>query len=438
MSDKFRFDVFLSYSAPDRPVVRRIADRLVEAGLRVWYDEWEIRPGDSIPAMIEKGLESSRVLALCTSHHSQDSHWARLESDTFRFRDPLNETRRFVPLRLDAAPLRGSIAQFLAIEWDDANSAECLGQLLAACTTPPAGASSAANQREPEVEQVPEDAFAFGDDSFREYPLEVQGLLRRARGSEAAGEVWEAARRFAKAAEMLRVSGLGSEPQIEALVAQRSVNEALGEQLRIRYRGQPGPTLVKVFDEANTFQRTATKLEVHREGLLHHSALLVARAANGEVVYYQRRPEQTYPGAYDFLGGHTADIDDSPLETARREANEELNLLLNGTRLLIPDAWIHQIGPDHRFECFSPQDRERSTLFVVTLPQHPALTIYLTDEAADGIQLLNVKTFCTAKFPDLVEEFLRGKKEFASGAERVFIAYEQDPAIREEIDRWFA
>ena len=36
-------------------------------GCDVWFDEWEIRPGDHIPARIEEGLEHSRVLLLCMS-----------------------------------------------------------------------------------------------------------------------------------------------------------------------------------------------------------------------------------------------------------------------------------------------------------------------------------------------------------------------------------
>ena len=35
------------------------------------------------------------------------SDWAQLESGTFRFRDPLNKERRFLPLRLDDAPIKG-------------------------------------------------------------------------------------------------------------------------------------------------------------------------------------------------------------------------------------------------------------------------------------------------------------------------------------------
>ena len=33
------------------------------------------------------------------------------------FRNPLNKERRFIPLRLDDAPIKGSLARFLYINW---------------------------------------------------------------------------------------------------------------------------------------------------------------------------------------------------------------------------------------------------------------------------------------------------------------------------------
>ena len=117
MSVDFKYDVFLSHSSKDKVVVRELAERFREAGLRLWFDEWEIKPGDSIPAKIEEGLEHSRVLVLCMSANAFGSDWAQLESGTFRFRDPLNKERRFIPLRLDDAPIKGSLAQFLYINW---------------------------------------------------------------------------------------------------------------------------------------------------------------------------------------------------------------------------------------------------------------------------------------------------------------------------------
>jgi hypothetical protein len=96
--------VFLSHSSKDNAVVREIAERLRADGLRVWFYDWELRPGDSIPAKSEEGLEHSRVLVLCISAHAFGSDWAQLEADTYRFRDPLNKERRFIPLRLDEVP----------------------------------------------------------------------------------------------------------------------------------------------------------------------------------------------------------------------------------------------------------------------------------------------------------------------------------------------
>ena len=107
MPDDFKFDVFLSHSSKDKTVVRELAARLKRDDVRVWLDEEQIKPGDSIPAKIEEGLEHSRVLVLCMSAHAFGSDWAQLESGTFRFRDPLNQERRFLPLRLDDAPIKG-------------------------------------------------------------------------------------------------------------------------------------------------------------------------------------------------------------------------------------------------------------------------------------------------------------------------------------------
>jgi len=135
MAKTYKYDVFLSHSAKDTAAVRPLAERLRADGLKVWFDEWELpspagageggrRPGEggeaqahSVPAKIEEGQEHSRVLVLCMSANAFGSDWAQLEARTFRFRDPLNEERRSVPLRLNDAPIEGPLAQFLYINW---------------------------------------------------------------------------------------------------------------------------------------------------------------------------------------------------------------------------------------------------------------------------------------------------------------------------------
>ncbi len=128
-----QFDVFLSYSSKDRAVVHALADRLKGDGLSVWLDAWRIRPGDNIPSKIEEGLKHSRVLALCMSAHSLGADWPMLESQTFRFRDPLNKERRFIPVRLDDAQVEGSLAHFAYVDWRADRGGEEYGKLLEAC-----------------------------------------------------------------------------------------------------------------------------------------------------------------------------------------------------------------------------------------------------------------------------------------------------------------
>ena len=170
MPDEFKYDVFLSHSAKDKAVVRPLAERLREDGLKVWFDEWEIKPGDSIPAKIEEGLEHSRVLVLCMSANAFGSDWAQLEAGTFRFRDPLNKERRFIPLRLDDAPIKGSLAQFLYINWLPADREQEYAKLLEACRPP---AKPTAAEAEAAREQVAEKVIQL-DYKCEDHGLRVQ------------------------------------------------------------------------------------------------------------------------------------------------------------------------------------------------------------------------------------------------------------------------
>ena len=55
----FKFDVFLSHSSKDKMVVRAIAERPRKDGLRVWFDNWEFKPGDRIPLRCGSGAPAA-------------------------------------------------------------------------------------------------------------------------------------------------------------------------------------------------------------------------------------------------------------------------------------------------------------------------------------------------------------------------------------------
>ena len=136
----FAYDVFFSYSQKDKAVVYPLAERLKADGLRVWLDAWEIQPGDNIPAKIEEGLENSRTLILCISANAFGSDWPALESQIFRFRDPLNNDRGFIPVRLDGAELKGFLNQVFYLDWCNNEEDGEYRQLLEACKPPAHGA----------------------------------------------------------------------------------------------------------------------------------------------------------------------------------------------------------------------------------------------------------------------------------------------------------
>ncbi|TQM83098.1 cyclic nucleotide-binding protein [Saccharothrix saharensis] len=80
---EYQFDVYLCHSSLDKEVVSEIKDRLWEDyGLRSWYDDAELQPGDSTRKAIEKGLMSSRFLLLCASANLNSSDWANREIDS--------------------------------------------------------------------------------------------------------------------------------------------------------------------------------------------------------------------------------------------------------------------------------------------------------------------------------------------------------------------
>ncbi|MDP6513903.1 MAG: TIR domain-containing protein [SAR202 cluster bacterium] len=132
MNIEFEFDAFLSHSSKDKDVVRALAERLQQDGVRVWLDENEIKPGDPISLKIQKGMEQSRTLLMCMSPDYFDSEWGTLEHHTLLFRDPTNSQRRFIPVLIADCDPPDIIAQFLYIDWR-MPSDEAYDGLLGAC-----------------------------------------------------------------------------------------------------------------------------------------------------------------------------------------------------------------------------------------------------------------------------------------------------------------
>lgn len=65
ISGSSRFDVFILYSPEDNNIVRSLAEKLTEKGIRVWFDQWELRPGDSIIRALSDAAASATAFLVC-------------------------------------------------------------------------------------------------------------------------------------------------------------------------------------------------------------------------------------------------------------------------------------------------------------------------------------------------------------------------------------
>ncbi len=80
---EYEYDVYLCHSSSDKRVILEIKDRLwTDYGIRSWYDDIELLPGDETRRTIEKGLMTCRFLLLCASASLKGSAWANREIDS--------------------------------------------------------------------------------------------------------------------------------------------------------------------------------------------------------------------------------------------------------------------------------------------------------------------------------------------------------------------
>lgn len=79
---KREWDVFISHATEDKEtVVRPLAVALQTRSLRVWYDEFELRIGDSLRRKIDAGLANSRFGVVVLSPAFFAKNWPQYELD---------------------------------------------------------------------------------------------------------------------------------------------------------------------------------------------------------------------------------------------------------------------------------------------------------------------------------------------------------------------
>jgi hypothetical protein len=122
------YDAFISHATEDKEeIVRALAELLQENGFSIWYDEFQLRVGDSLRRSIDKGLANSRFGIVILSPHFFAKNWPQYELDGLIAKEILGLTKmnwnnsQFdggEPITLRVARQVGSILKYLGLEYE--------------------------------------------------------------------------------------------------------------------------------------------------------------------------------------------------------------------------------------------------------------------------------------------------------------------------------
>jgi DNA-binding NtrC family response regulator/predicted Ser/Thr protein kinase len=92
---------FISYSSHDKDFASRLCNDLTLYDVDVWFDDWSIRPGDSITKAIQEGLRISDFVLLLISVSAIESNWAEEELNSSLFSAVSTGKPKLVPLLIE-------------------------------------------------------------------------------------------------------------------------------------------------------------------------------------------------------------------------------------------------------------------------------------------------------------------------------------------------
>jgi len=99
------FTVFLSHSSKEKHLVDKVFNELQKSEVKVWFDRYEIRPGDSITEKLNAGLKKSKLglLFLSKNFLNSKSGWTMSEANYFFQKRIRDKETKFVVVNIDLA-----------------------------------------------------------------------------------------------------------------------------------------------------------------------------------------------------------------------------------------------------------------------------------------------------------------------------------------------
>jgi hypothetical protein len=109
--------LFLCHSSADKKFVEKLALDLSELDVRVWFDTWELKAGDSIHGCIEVALSTSAFVGIVISPDSMKSRWCKEELNAALAREIQTGSKVVLPLLYRSVALPAFLADRLYLDF---------------------------------------------------------------------------------------------------------------------------------------------------------------------------------------------------------------------------------------------------------------------------------------------------------------------------------
>jgi hypothetical protein len=116
-----RRKVFLSYrksTAERRVFVEAIAQRLGREGFEPWFDDWNLKAGDSLPREIAAGLNDAYAIVIVLTADYPGGRWAQEEMET-AITQRVERNTKIIPIMLEAGPRPTLLQSLIYIDCTD-------------------------------------------------------------------------------------------------------------------------------------------------------------------------------------------------------------------------------------------------------------------------------------------------------------------------------
>jgi TIR domain len=128
--------IFLCHASEDKGVVRELYYRLRDAGIKPWFDEEDLSPGQPWQEVIREAVQAARIVVVCLSKKSVDKAGFVQEEIKYALdvADEKSATHYIVPARLEPCEIPARLQQ---LQWVDLFDPRGFDRLLSALGADP-------------------------------------------------------------------------------------------------------------------------------------------------------------------------------------------------------------------------------------------------------------------------------------------------------------